>query len=179
MSHYSINFQKGFTLTEVIMAISVLMIGVVGVYIVFGSAVSSLPYISSRITAAYLAQEGVEIIRNIRDSNWIENENKSSVTVAWDDGLNEGEWQADYNDNQLRECFSPCSYNSDNLFFLRTEDNKFYNYDLGDNTPYKRKIIIEKDPSQPDMLKVKVIVQWKIKGKLQEIKAEDHLYNWY
>src|SRR3989344_8662767 len=61
----------GFTLIEMIITISILSFGVVLVYQAFFWLVSSSYIISNRFTAAYLAQEGVEIIRNLRDNNFI------------------------------------------------------------------------------------------------------------
>lgn len=72
--------NKGFTLLELLISIVVISIGVLGTYSVV-QQIFSLTFSSSyRLTAAYLAQEGVEVVRNIRDTNWIEEDN-------WKDGI--------------------------------------------------------------------------------------------
>ncbi len=63
--------STGFTLIEIIIAIAILSFGIILVYGSFASVVNSTYNISARFTAAYLAQEGFEIVRNIRDTNFI------------------------------------------------------------------------------------------------------------
>jgi len=180
--------MKSFTLLEVILAITVLTIAVGGSFALISQTIASVSAVQSKLTASYLTQEGIELVKNIRDNNWLKGEN-------WDEGLGKetGEiyyYEADYNDLSLAECSSPCDYDHDyNLHFLKIPDQGFYNYDLGDPTIFKRKITIsdkedldkdpEKDPEEkPDRLKVSVEVLWKEKGKTQSIIAQEYLYNW-
>lgn len=62
---------KGFTLIEVIVAIFVLTIGVLGVFQVVQNITFFSQINSSKLVATYLAQEGIELVRNQRDSNWV------------------------------------------------------------------------------------------------------------
>jgi prepilin-type N-terminal cleavage/methylation domain-containing protein len=71
----------GFSLLEVLIAIFVLVIGVVGTYTAFGGMLASSSTTKQKLTAAYLAQEGIEIVRNVRDTNWLQNE--SGGTDGW------------------------------------------------------------------------------------------------
>lgn len=62
---------KGFTLIEVIVAVFLVTVGIGGVYALIQRTTAFTPVISARLTAAYLAQEGIELVRNKRDSNWL------------------------------------------------------------------------------------------------------------
>ena len=78
--------KKGFTLLEVITAIFILTVGVGGALSLMNQTLSTASIIEQRLIASYLAQEGIEIVRNIRDTNWLQSRdpNKSS---PWYDGL--------------------------------------------------------------------------------------------
>lgn len=72
--------NKAFTIIEVLAAILVITIGVLAAYAVVQEIVSQTLESSSRLTAVYLAQEQIENVRNIRDTNWLGGE-------VWDNGL--------------------------------------------------------------------------------------------
>ncbi len=79
--------NKGFTLLEVIVAILVIVVGVLAAFNVVQNIVSYTFQTGSRLTAAYLAMEGIEEVRNIRDTNWLEGE-------EWDNGISSTGWIA-------------------------------------------------------------------------------------
>ncbi len=63
--------DKGFTLIEGLVAISILSVSVTAPLLIAQKGVSSAMYARDQVTAFYLAQEAVEYIRNIRDTNRI------------------------------------------------------------------------------------------------------------
>ena len=71
--------RKGQGILEVVIAISVVVIGLVSIIslVVFNINVQS--YNHNMLIASNLAREGIEVIRNIRDNNWLNSE--------WDNGL--------------------------------------------------------------------------------------------
>jgi len=176
---------KGFTLLEVILAITVLTIAMGGSFALISQTIASVSTIQSKLTASYLAQEGIELVKNIRDNNWLKFQ-------PWDQGLEGGDcWEGDYQTgaypgySSLTSC--PFPYQYDNLRFLGIDENGFcgYSYFPGNETIFKRKITIsdKEDLDDPpdgeiDRLKVSVEVIWKEKGKIQSIKAQEYLYNW-
>ncbi len=146
---------------EVMMAVFVLVVGIVAAYLISQTPIFYTQNSINRLTAAFLAQEGIEIVRNIRDENWINGRN-------WDVGLENcsSGCYGDYNDSSLS--------NSSNPPFLRLDE--FFNNDgVGSETKFKRKIIID---NQGDFLEVKSIVEWTHKGDPDDIMVEDNLYNW-
>lgn len=65
------NTTRGFTLVEAMVAISILSLSITGPMVIAQKGIGSAIYARDQITAFYLAQEAVEYIRNIRDSNRI------------------------------------------------------------------------------------------------------------
>lgn len=153
--------SAGFTLLEMIVAISILISGVL---VVYASSAQLLAYTYSnqyRLVASYLAQEGVEVVRNIRDENWINGEED------WREGLAIGSWQAQYNSNTL-------SVYSGSPLQLTPEG--FYNYGTGEETIFTRELTIT-HPSD-NSIKLMVEVSWPY-DKGNPVQVETFLYNWF
>ncbi|MDP3991098.1 MAG: prepilin-type N-terminal cleavage/methylation domain-containing protein [Candidatus Nealsonbacteria bacterium] len=72
--------NKGFTLIEVIVAIFLLTVGSVGAFSLVQSIISFSSLAVSRLEAVYLAQEQLEVVRNTRDTNYLEGS-------SWLDGV--------------------------------------------------------------------------------------------
>lgn len=68
----SASTNKGFTLLEVIIAIFLITVGITAVLLLITKTLGAMSLSFSQLKAAYLAQEGIEVIRNIRDTNWVE-----------------------------------------------------------------------------------------------------------
>lgn len=156
----------GFTLLEVLLAIFLITIGIGGVFALIWQTAFFTESSFAELTAAYLLQEGLEIVKNIRDSNWLTQ--RTTADFAWDSGLDEcaSGCQADYDDEELT------SYTDDELNFSAG----FYSYEPGAQTKFKRKITIIK-PSD-DALEVIVEVMWLERGKNHKLIAQENLYNW-
>ena len=61
--------NKAFTLLETLVAISIFTVSILGIMSVLASGISNANYAKQKMTASYLAQEGIEYIRNMRDTN--------------------------------------------------------------------------------------------------------------
>jgi prepilin-type N-terminal cleavage/methylation domain-containing protein len=165
--------NKGFTALELLTAILVIAIGVLGAYSVVQRIFAQTIDSANRIQAAYLAKEGIEVVRNIRDTNWVER------NPDWDDGLGAGNWEADYNDSSLTSCPGACT--SSNLRFLRIDGSGFYSYSFGGTaTKFKRKITISSvaPVSGKDGIKIEVEVSWQKRGKEHRLTIQENLYDW-
>ena len=173
--------KYGFTLMEAVVAIFVIITGIVGVMTLITHTITSAQISKDRLTAAYLAQEGLEIVRNIRDGNWLEGRSlpsPESTPIPWNDGIGAGEWEADYASQGLVD-----DYDGD---YLNVDDaNGLYSYSSGVPTKIKRKITISDviDLTTPpdgkaDVFTVSVLVEWEIAGKTYPLSAKEKLYNW-
>ena len=169
--------ERGFTIIELIITIAILSFGIIGVYGAFYPAISLAYNISHRLTAANLAQEGLEIVRNIRDNNFIAS--SSNPEVLWYAGLLgcETGCQADYKTGTSSEGQSNqlSPYNPNN--FLKITEDGLYGYDTGVDTMFKRQIIIHQEST--DVLKVTALVAWDYNGQPFSFEVDAYLYNWY
>lgn len=156
--------KKGFTLIEMLTAGFVIIVGLIAVMSLMHRASLGSEIASSRLTAAYLAQEGLEIVRNIRDSNWLEQ--AENPDVLWDQGLDNGDWEADFDDSALTP------WQNRNLRI----GGSFYNYDAGTETKFKRRINLSKPG--PNFLSVSVEVSWQNRGIPYSLSVQEDLYNW-
>lgn len=75
------NSKHGFTLVETLVAIAILLVSVVGPLSIVAGSVATANLAKDQVLVYYLAQEEIELIKNKRDSNILENRN-------WLDGLN-------------------------------------------------------------------------------------------
>lgn len=70
---------RGFTLVETLVAVFILTVAIVSPMSIASQALSSARYAKEQVTAFYLAQEGIELARNIRDNNVLS-------VVTWNEG---------------------------------------------------------------------------------------------
>ncbi|OHB24271.1 MAG: hypothetical protein A3F96_00155 [Parcubacteria group bacterium RIFCSPLOWO2_12_FULL_40_10] len=157
--------RKGFTLIEVIVSVSLLSLVAVGSMFAITLSLKSAARIKNNLIAANLAQEGMEVVRNIRDKDW---HLGNSFGVSLPNGTYNISW-----DSALPAPFSD--------IFLKKNLNGYYNYVAGADTIFKRKIIIENSAQNPSTVEkvVKVEITWQEKGGIPKlIQAEERLFNW-
>lgn len=154
-------YKTGFTLIETMVAVSIVVIGLVSALTLITNSLFYVSNINDRLIAAYLTAEGLEIVKNIRDNNWIQG-------FQWDHRLNDRDYQASYDSTNL----SP--YRGDPL--LLDNSSGLYNYSSGADTPYIRKISIAHLSSYE--IRVISTVTWQRRGKTYSSSAENHLFNW-
>lgn len=168
--------KSGFTLIETIVAVFILTAGILGSYLVFYNIYSQSGGYLHKLTAGYLAQEGIEIIRNMRDNNWVKNPNDSWMTGIIDDNdCNMGrEFEADYRTGTINSVTGLKPYGN----FLNIDSSGMYLYDSNyPETIFKRKITIT---CLSDFeVQVSSEVFWQYNNKEFSIKIDDFMYNWY
>lgn len=193
--------KNGFTIIELMISVFILSVAVVGIFSSY-SMISILTSNSSdRIVASYLAQEGAEIVRNIRDINWLDIDNGVSG-ATWIGELSScyNGCEADYTttgsgSNPLRIWTTDSEGRSGN--YLNIDSNGFYKYDTNNTLPtkFKRKIIVTALPGSVEekyIMKVSVQVSWNEKATLlfagtaadvcganNCITVDSTLYDWY
>jgi len=88
-----ISGKSGFTLTEVLIGISILTVAIVSATNLLVTIVQSNKNNVKTLQAYYYAQEGIEAFRNIRDTNWLHNQD-------WLDGdINQKIWGSGFKKN--------------------------------------------------------------------------------
>jgi len=154
--------QKGFGLVEMIIAVVIVGIGIIGTFSMISRFSEQSKIVRDSFTASYLAQEGIEIVKNIRDSNRLNERD-------WDYGLTScyAGCEADYDDNVL--------YSFDSRFFYTNNLTGYYDYVEGGGktkTYFKRMITLV--PTATDEIDVMVTIYWEDKS----IMTRSKIYNW-
>src|ERR1035437_8020416 len=92
--------SSGFTLVETLVAIAILMIAIAGPLTVAEKGLSAAIYARDKLIGSYLAQDGMEAIKNIVDTNqiYIGRTANSDVSDQWITG-------------NIGDLFTYCSYN--------------------------------------------------------------------
>jgi hypothetical protein len=167
-----INFHlSAFTLVEALIAMSILIIGIISSFILVTRALYNTSIIQDRLTASFLAQEGLELVREIRDSNYINRINNG--TGNWNDGLQPGTYRISFeNGNRLETIADP----SEATLYFHDDTGLFDYNSSGTLTSFNRQIQI--DQISDYELRVTVIVSWQTKGINYSLQGEDHLFDW-
>lgn len=196
--------NKGFTIIELIISIFILQFAVIGVFNVFSVVTILTSDSADRLTGFYLAQEGMEIIKNIRDTNWLNIEDNQLAGYTWVDDLTKygrtghaptdfevSGCEADYKTRTPNEAW-PLTTFSGTGNYLCNSGTGFYYYEIagGGCSPasavskFKRKIVItpitDVDGDDKHIIKVEVYVAWDEKANIirpSGLKAEDGLAN--
>jgi hypothetical protein len=130
--------KKGFSIGEVLVAMFILLVGIVDAVFLTVRSVDDLGNSRDVVVATLLAQEGVELVRNVRDNNVTEDCSgvrctafNSRVGYAFPSGVASSAWcTAGYTlsgANALR-----CTGSSDGALYLN-ESSGFYTHDTGIN----------------------------------------------
>ena len=182
---------NAFTLVEALVAISILLTGIISGFILVTRSLYNAKLIQDRLTASFLAQEGIELVRKIRDSNYVKNIQGDNIKWNKDLEPNLGPSSMEPSSSyyiqinpinksvELTQCLTPCE--ESRIPQLKYNDEYGFNYTSGEDTNFTR--IIRIDVIDDKHLRVSSIVTWKTRNipfleKTGGIKAEDHLYNW-
>ncbi len=168
----------GFTILELVVGIFILTIAVTGIYVLVSRLFIYGRYLSSKMTAAYLTQEGIEVVRGIRDTNWINND-------EWTAGIFCCE--SDYSCPFGRTCqcdMCEADYESVRLYSangqnLEVDSDGFFGYPASPQrtTDFERIIGVRKH--NEEYIETCVVTQWGPKTDSYKVKACDKLFNWF
>ncbi len=157
-----INNKRGEVLMESLIAITIAVVGILGMFNLLSRSMSLSRVISDRYVAANLGQEGVEIVKNIIDANILQKR-------PWNQGLQTGFYEVEYDGGLLTD-------ENRNLFY--NSATGFYGYDSnGEATKFKRQMRVERIGANE--IKAEAIMKWTSRGgAIFEEIFEDHFLNW-
>ncbi len=188
---------RGFTIIELVVSIFILSIALVGIFSAFSTITILTSDSADRLTATYLGQEGMEIVRNIRDTNWLY---MDAGDATWLDGLDIciSGCEADYTTGTTAPGAFSMSMATGRYLYI--DANGFYVHSIIDasKTKFQRKITITPLAdvnNQPNdhVIAVKVQVSWDKKATILNnstvladtctpsncITIEGTFYDWY
>ncbi len=200
MQHFKNKKKKsGFTVIESLVAISILLLAVSGSFAAAQSSLQSSNFVKNRVTAYYLAQEGVEYIRHLRDNNGLKMIN-GDTTVTWLEGVIvpcaivvSPASVGCRIDATLEVAPITCNATCPNLNLNKITGQFTYNVISGDiiNSGFNRVIKVEpifhgsplpgsdNTPNNPKIeVKVTSKVTWIQAGVTKTLDVSENLYNW-
>lgn len=165
--------RQAFTLVELMVALGIIVAGLLASFALLSSSIGLQRVVADRLTATYLAGEGVEIVKNFIDTNVL----RSGAGCAWNGGegciaISSGTYEVDYASTSLAP--------SEGRRLFRDRATGLFGFNsLGEAeaTPFTRRVVIDLSPDGEEM-RVSSIVAWSVRGGNYEINAEDHFYNW-
>jgi hypothetical protein len=186
--------NKGFTLVEVSVAICIIIVGISGLFGLINQTFSYTSANDQNLEAAYLGKDGIEIVKNIRDSNFLNVHYSPDGSASWNDGLvdmfngclnhcvdctnGSGGCEADYTSSFLTP-FAGGHYLLWGDKFNNSPAVNFWNYTVGRAGPFKRKITVTPVPGPDPELNIKVEVMWSERGRPHNLIVQENLYQWW
>jgi Tfp pilus assembly protein PilV len=166
--------QKGLSLIGVIVATFIVAIGLVGILALANISIRSSSTSEMALVASGLAQEGIEVVRDIRAANpdWIDWEWYGAMATSTSQT-----YRFQYNSQCLTCCpTSPGSCPTVKTALKIDTTSGVYQYGSGSNSSFYRTITLTKNSSEE--VKVVVEVEWQAKGETHTLTAEDRLWRY-
>jgi type II secretory pathway pseudopilin PulG len=175
---------SGFTILEVTVVVFIMAIGLVGI-LSLGNQNIQVQYINkNNVIASQLAQEGLELVRNKRDTNWLRKEDweHSSSTGSRLDILpgkisGSGSSAIYTIDAVTGEIYSSITGINDTKALLYLNNYKLYTHQsTSTSTPFSRIITVGNESTASTS--ITCLVQWKRGTNTYNFSAQTVLYNW-
>lgn len=176
--------KKGFTLLETLVAIAILLIAVVGPMSTIGGSLSQIGTARDQMIAINLAQEGIEAVRQKRDSNMLARWQEGTLATGYNPSLATTDWLAGLPDCSSRECIlsvnplqiSACSSancSSSEKLVLQDVNGWYYQGGSGTATKFSRTIKIT---GSGDERMVTSTVTWLVGGTTRTIEIKESIF---
>lgn len=182
--------NRGFTLVETLVAISIFTSSIIVLMSVLSQGISNTTYARNKMIASYMAQEGIEYIRNMRDTYTLYYDidpakgwNKFTTNMSpcgSANGCNFDDSLSSFDITSLQGMnIHQCTGNNCSLFYDSTNGAYTYNHSTGIDSGFTRTIKIDKtglDPSNE--MKIISIVSWTQGSGSYKIEFSENLFNW-
>ena len=176
--------KKGFGIIESTVAIYIITMGLLGL-VSLAAQSTQVQYINKNtLIASELAQEGIELVRNMRDDNWrnFEGDWKQDI-IGGLGGVASQAFAIDYRSVNNRSSIIkpvPSIDDADARLYIYASgsDTGFYTHDSSNSTPTIFYRIIEKRDFGGGGMEVICRVKWSERGRDKEYMVSTELYNW-
>jgi prepilin-type N-terminal cleavage/methylation domain-containing protein len=186
INKYNSKNNKGFTLVESMIAISVLALFIGAVSLTISRSINTLSYAKEEVIATYLSQEAVEIIKNQKNTNQLKSLNTPGID--WLEGIAEnGSDPCSQNHTCMVDATSPGSppvflyrCNGGTCPNLKQDASTFiYNYSGSIDTNFNRSVEIEKESPFSTEVNIVVTVTWMHGATLRTLRTKTLITNWF
>ncbi|MDQ5949610.1 MAG: hypothetical protein QG563_116 [Patescibacteria group bacterium] len=184
---------RGFTLVETLVSLAIFASAIVGMIVITSQGINDTNYSKNKLVATALSQEGIEMVRNIRDSALLGD--TSGTGQGWDDflgliadctGGNMCSIDPLYPDTTGLS-ITQCGSDSDCVLYRDAQNPPSYfqseDSTAGDSS-YIRTIQINEleDPATNEITSVEIVstVKWtQGSGGQKEVVSKEYLTNWF
>lgn len=179
--------KNGFSLLEIITVLGIISVGLLGISTLVIQSMQAKNVNQNYLVASMLAQEGIELVRNIRDENWLVDRSswKYGDAPAGDfDIVQDKKYVIDYGNGIPAVIKDQGGANVNDItdpgarLYLNSSGFYTHNSTNASSTPFSRLVTVVDNNSPSDVVTITVEVRWDDRGKMQNYKAETMLYNW-
>lgn len=172
--------QQGYSLVEVLVAVTVLLIALVGPLTIASKGLKNASLAREQNTAFFLAQEGIEAVVKIREDNAL-SVYAGNNTEVWDkvEAINEDDACTTESpcgvDVDADFTLFECSTNTCDLYISDSGRGIYGHNSSGDATNYNRELVVNVNESRVHVLST---VTWG-EASDQQLTLSTYLYNIY
>ncbi len=168
--------NKGFSILEVVVAIYIITMGMIGVLALVNQSIQAKYINTNMLVGSQLAQEGLELVRNIRDTNWLKNIDWKICDLAGSncDIVQDNNYGI-YIDSNINNIIIDATIDSIDNASLYIDSNGFYTHSVAETTAFYRLITVT---DGGDYLVVECQVRWQTSKGNHDYKAVTYLYDW-
>ncbi|PKM91794.1 hypothetical protein CVU82_01130 [Candidatus Falkowbacteria bacterium HGW-Falkowbacteria-1] len=161
---------RGFTLMEVVVILFVLSVGILAILSLARRSSYFQSVKKNLIVASYLSQEGIELMKNIRDTNIILEDSYDNWDGFSSAGVGEFTYKVDFFTLLATTCPS-----IDEAVLQNDKDGFFGHIKDGEDSIFKRLITVRAETSSSTT--VESWVEWTERGQTYDYKLETILYD--
>lgn len=180
------SFKQGFTFVETLVAITVLLVAIAAPMSLAQNGIMAARLSQDQIVAFYLAQEGIEITRNLRDNNRLQNASEQLAGSELQDCIVADPDSADLGcmvdaTQALGSRTERCSGECEAVRISNVAPYVYSHRDLGySETKYIREVKVWYPDGDVNEAIVEATVTWPFgaNGVIESYKIRDYLYNW-
>ncbi len=169
--------SRGFSLVETLISVAILLVAVIEPISLISDSLHKIYYAKDEVIAISLMQEGVELVRQVRDTNMLN-------ASPWLTNLSPGDYTVDVGSFVAGGAPSsfviPCVYCSGVLqpVYLDSVSGLYRQNIAGTRTQFSRIISIDNTGLPANESKVTVRVGWSTGGNTGGVLVKEYLFNW-